>query len=248
MVAMYVYVGIDVMRSYLVMVLFLAACGPPTVAETDGTADSEGSVVWLEPTWTAYDPPDVQGGDPTETEPDATLDTGDPTVTEPTETDPTVTDEIPEDDPTLTPDWPSDWADMEDVVLDLVNEWRASGADCDTEGVFPPAGPLTMNSALRDAARLHSEDMGANNYFSHDSLDGRDFVDRILDAGYDMNGPVGENIAAGQNTPQAAVQGWMDSDGHCANIMNASFDEIGVGYAYDASSTYRHYWTQDFGG
>ena len=86
------------------------------------------------------------------------------------------------------------------------------------------------------------------NYFEHDSLDGREFGDRMREAGFDGEYPWGENIAAGQSTPAAVVNGWMSSSGHCANIMNPGYRAIGVGYAYSAASNYGHYWTQDFGG
>ncbi len=99
--------------------------------------------------------------------------------------------------------------------------------------------PLEYNSALEDAAQLHAEDMRANDYFSHDSQDGRNFVDRINDAGY-SGVPGGENIAWGQRSSEQVMDGWMNSDGHRANILNAGFDEIGVGYADP-------YWVPVFG-
>ncbi len=135
---------------------------------------------------------------------------------------------------------------FEDQVLTLLNQQRATGASCG--GVpYPAIGPLTMNAALRSAARLHSQDMAANNYFSHTSLDGTAFDQRIANAGY-HSFPMGENIAAGQPTPQSVVDAWMGSAGHCTNIMNGDFHAIGVGYAFGAASTYRYYWTTDFGG
>lgn len=144
-------------------------------------------------------------------------------------------------------DWPAAWADLEWRVLDLTNENRARGAVCGGEP-FGPAPPLEMNEVVRVAARLHSQDMGAQDYFSHDSLDGRSFADRMSEAGYTGASPWGENIAAGYSTPEAVVQGWMESPGHCRNIMNPDFRVIGIGYAHVDSSSYGHYWTQDFGG
>ena len=90
--------------------------------------------------------------------------------------------------------------------------------------------------------------MAANNYFSHTSLDGRTFDQRILNAGYTGSFPLGENIAAGPSTAQAVVDGWMASPGHCANIMSPSFRATGIGYGFSAVAAYRHYWTQTFGG
>ena len=89
--------------------------------------------------------------------------------------------------------------------------------------------------------------MATQNYFSHTSLDGRTLSQRLTNAGYAGAFPWGENIAAGQPTPQAVVDAWMSSPGHCTNIMNGSYRAIGVGYAFRAGSTYGHYWTQDFG-
>ena len=64
-------------------------------------------------------------------------------------------------------DWDDTWMAFEEEVLDLVNQRRAAGADCGETGTFDPAGPLTMNPALRCAARNHSMDMGTRNYFAH---------------------------------------------------------------------------------
>ncbi len=105
-----------------------------------------------------------------------------------------------------------------------------------------------MNANLRTAARGHSQDMATQNYFSHTSLDGRTFSQRIANSGYSGSGPLGENIGAGYGSPAAVVSGWMGSTGHCQNIMNASFRVVGVGYAYGAASTYGQYWTLNFGG
>jgi uncharacterized protein YkwD len=146
---------------------------------------------------------------------------------------------------TVAPDGSN--AAFEDQVLSLVNARRAAGATCGGT-VYPPAPALPMNASLRLAARGHSQDMATQNYFSHVSLDGRTFDQRIRNAGYTGSFPLGENIAGGQPTPQAVVDGWMGSAGHCANIMNPSFRATGVGYAFNPAATYRHYWTQTFGG
>ncbi len=128
------------------------------------------------------------------------------------------------------------YADFESEVIDLVNAERAA------QGLHP----LNADHNLATAARDHSEDMGLQGYFSHTSLDGRTVPDRITATGYAYN-TYGENIAAGYQTPEAVIDGWMLSSGHRANILNPNFCDIGVGYAYLANSTYGHYWTQDFG-
>jgi uncharacterized protein YkwD len=135
----------------------------------------------------------------------------------------------------------------ESEVVTLVNQRRAAGATCGGT-TYAPAPALVMNEAWRAAARGHSEDMATRNYFSHTSYDGRTFSQRMSGAGYSGAFPWGENIAAGQSSPAAVVNGWMNSTGHCANIMNPAYRAIGVGYAYNAASSYRHYWTQNFGG
>lgn len=146
--------------------------------------------------------------------------------------------------PTPTPT-PTPGQLFEEQVLTLVNQRRAEGATCGGTA-YPSAPALVMNAALRQAAQLHSQDMADQNYMEHTSKDGRTFAQRIRAAGY-AGGSIGENVAAGYSTPQAVMTGWMASTGHCANIMNATYRSIGVGYGYNAASNYDHYWTQDFG-
>lgn len=144
--------------------------------------------------------------------------------------------------PTPTPTPSGDFAAR---VLALTNAARAQGQTCGTTA-FPAVGALTYNAQLEQAAQGHAADMAAKSYFSHTSQDGRDFSQRITASGYKWY-TIGENIAAGQTTPETVVAGWLRSEGHCRNIMNASFKELGVGYAANASSSYRTYWVQDFG-
>jgi uncharacterized protein YkwD len=140
---------------------------------------------------------------------------------------------------------------FEAEVLRLTNLQRVAGYTCTDAktgqtAVMPPVPALAWNAQLTSAARLHSADMGAKNYFSHTSLDGTAFSERITRAGYVWR-TAGENIAAGYGTPAAVVDGWMDSFGHCENIMSGAFTDLGVGYASVPGSTYGDYWTQDFG-
>lgn len=135
---------------------------------------------------------------------------------------------------------------MEGEILRLVNDVRAKGATCG--GVYkPPVGSLQWNQQLTNAAENHSRDMADKNYFSHTSLNGRTFVNRITSAGYTGYRTLGENIAAGYGNANDVMKGWMNSPGHCNNIMNPSFKDIGIGYAYNSASSYKNYWTQDFG-
>ncbi len=118
-------------------------------------------------------------------------------------------------------------------VLEITNRERAT-AGC-------PA--LVADDRLAAAARGHSADMAAQNYFDHKSKDGRSFVDRIKAAGYPS--PGAENIAAGQPTPEAVMKGWMESPGHRANILNCGLKALGTGVAKGGS--FGIYWTQNFG-
>lgn len=87
--------------------------------------------------------------------------------------------------------------------------------------------PMAWSPALFSAAQDHAQDMVDQGYFDHASLDGRSFSDRAKDAGYE-GFPRGENIAAGQQTPDEVMGSWMNSSGHRANILSDA-DEIGVG-------------------
>ena len=110
--------------------------------------------------------------------------------------------------------------------------------------------PLTLDLQLVDAAQDHSNDMAQDDFFSHTGADGSTVGSRVTDTGYQYS-TVGENIAAGQTTAAEVVEGWMNSPGHRANILNGNFTEIGIGYEYLANDTgsvnYNHYWTQVFG-
>ena len=132
-------------------------------------------------------------------------------------------------------------------VLARVNQYRAAGANCGSQGVFAAAPALSWNLPLTQAADVHSRDMVANNFFSHTGANGSSAGQRISAAGYNWS-TYGENIAAGQSSINQVVDGWMVSDGHCANIMNAVFVDIGVVcVAGNASTTYGTYWTMDLG-
>lgn len=130
-------------------------------------------------------------------------------------------------------------------VLQRVNAVRAAGAVCGST-TFAAAAPLTWNSFLLQAARDHSSDMGQNNYFSHDSLNGRTPTQRMRAAGYNSL-YVGENIAAGQPTVENVVTKWINSPDHCKNLMNPRFRNIGVACVRNDATTYHLYWTMDLG-
>lgn len=141
---------------------------------------------------------------------------------------------------------PAEWTQIEDSTLALINERRAAGATCG-DTWYPPVGPLALQQQIRAAAREHSADMAEHGYFSHIDLEGNAPMDRMLEAGF-SGMAFGENIAAGQPTPAVVVDAWMNSPGHCENIMSPLFTLSGVGYVAAPTSVYRHFWTQNFGG
>lgn len=146
--------------------------------------------------------------------------------------------------------WDAGWATLECAVFRSINARRAEGGDCGTYGQFGPSAPLALDPQLRRAARRHRQDMATRNYFSHDSVggpDGASLQERLATAGFVGWSMIGENIAAGQATAEEVMAGWMDSDGHCSNILEPDYTLVGVGYAFDAASTFGSYWTQDFG-
>lgn len=128
-------------------------------------------------------------------------------------------------------------------MLNRINQARASARMCGST-FYKAVPPLGWNARLFDAAGLHAADMAANNYFAHNSQDGRTFSQRITAAGYNWSA-AGENIAAGQTTVEQVMNGWMQSANHCANIMSANFTEVGVACARNDASTYKNYWVMD---
>ena len=137
-----------------------------------------------------------------------------------------------------------DPAEASAAALAAVNAARAAPRLCGAR-LFAAANPLALNPALTLAAHAHSRDMAAQRYFSHQARDGSYVAERALRAGYAWR-VIGENIASGINTAEEAVAGWLESPGHCANIMNPAFTEMGVAYSLN-SERRMMYWTQVIG-
>lgn len=135
------------------------------------------------------------------------------------------------------------FVDFQAELLRLVNAQRAAGASCGTRGSFPPVPALAWDGRLSQAAYDHSLDMATANYFSHTGRDGRSPSQRVAATGYTAQA-VGENIAAGYGSMAAVVDGWMGSEGHCANLMSASYSQMGLACARGSASQYGIYWTQ----
>jgi len=138
-----------------------------------------------------------------------------------------------------------DWQVEGQKVLDLINTARTQPRQCGTQA-FAAAAALTWNATLATAAQSHSRDMANNNYLDHKDRNGGTPGDRAELAGF-IGQQIGENIAAGQDTPNKVVEGWLASPGHCANLMNAQFRELGAAYAVDPKSDAAIYWTAVFG-
>ncbi|PKH28126.1 hypothetical protein BI292_10495 [Pseudomonas sp. 43NM1] len=130
-------------------------------------------------------------------------------------------------------------------LLELLNAARAQPRQCGGQA-FAATTPLAWNAILGAAAEAHSRDMANNNYFDHKDRNGGTPGDRAELAGYSYQ-QIGENIAAGQDTIRKVVDGWIGSPGHCANLMNPQFQELGAAYAVDPKSDSGIYWTAMFG-
>jgi uncharacterized protein YkwD len=129
-------------------------------------------------------------------------------------------------------------------VLELVNKARSQPRKCGARS-FPSVPPLKMSAVLSRAALSHAKDMSAHKLFEHRGSDGSTPAMRATRAGYDWIA-VGENIAQGPADAETAVRGWLDSPGHCVNIMGAQFSEMGLAYFTDFEHKGDIYWAQMF--
>ena len=135
----------------------------------------------------------------------------------------------------------------EEAMLSAVNEFRSQPRTCGSAGSFPATAPLVWACKVGDLALHHSMDMANNNYFDHQGLNGSSPGGRLAQSGY-VSSTWGENIAAGTSlsSVSAALNAWITSDGHCANLMASSFTDFGAAKFSNPSSTYSVYWTQVF--
>lgn len=129
-------------------------------------------------------------------------------------------------------------------VLSLVNAARSKPRKCGRTN-YPPVPPLKLSAVLNRAALIHSQDMAKNDFFEHRGSDGSKVGDRALRVGYRWRA-VAENIAIGAETAEIVVAGWLNSPGHCTNIMSPDYSEMGVAYVTDPKSEPGIYWTQVF--
>jgi uncharacterized protein YkwD len=128
-----------------------------------------------------------------------------------------------------------------DQMLEAVNAARAVERNCGTTA-FAAARPLAWQGQAEQAALAQAQYLQQNNLFSHAGANGSTVGDRLTATGYAWS-TVGENIAAGYGDVASVVKGWLDSPGHCVNVMNPNFTDLGVSLVQATSSnTYRTYW------
>ena len=135
-------------------------------------------------------------------------------------------------------------ANIRERVIELVNVARSKPRRCGSER-FKAAPPLAESRKLNEAAGDHARDMMKKRYFEHRGSDGTQPKDRVLRTGYKSR-LTGENIAMGPESAEEVVDGWLDSPGHCANMMDPRFVDIGVGLA-TGKKRGQIYWVQNFG-
>lgn len=129
-------------------------------------------------------------------------------------------------------------------VVDLVNAARSHSRKCGSAR-FAAAPPLSISRKLNEAAAGHARDMARRKFFDHRGDDGSQPKDRVIRAGYQPR-LTGENIALGPESAEEVVAGWLASPGHCANIMESRFQDIGIGLA-SGRKRGQIYWVQSFG-
>jgi uncharacterized protein YkwD len=130
-------------------------------------------------------------------------------------------------------------------VLQRINAARASGYRCGRHAMGP-AAPLRWELSLYSAAQSHSLDMAKRNYFEHRSPEGADVASRAAAVHYRWK-TVGENIAAGVRSMPEAMQGWLESPGHCENILNPQFQDVALACVAQPGTEWGTYWTMVLG-
>ncbi len=148
--------------------------------------------------------------------------------------------------PTATPSPPiQDQVRQAQRLIEQINQTRWEN------GQIPP---LKVNPALQQAALTHSQNMARYDFFGHKGQDQSSPWDRIDAANYGDWFVLAENIAAGYQDPQDVVQAWLDSPRHREKLLNAEFQEAGIGYVDEVGDLfpggswgYRYYWTLDVG-
>ena len=127
-------------------------------------------------------------------------------------------------------------------VRQLINGARTRGRRCGSKS-FYATRPLQQVLALDHAALAHAREMAAHSYLGHQARDGSMPAQRVMRVGYAWSA-VAENVAAGQPSAEEVVTTWLESPGHCANLMNPRYTETGIAFAVDKASAKGIYWAQ----
>ncbi|MEL6140250.1 MAG: CAP domain-containing protein [Bacteroidota bacterium] len=128
-------------------------------------------------------------------------------------------------------------SEMAQSVMDLVNQWRTNGCRCGNQNM-PPVSALTFHNDLMEAAQSHSQDQASMNRMQHAGSDGSNVGQRVTRSGYTWRA-VAENVAWNYQTAESVVNGWINSEGHCRNIMNSNYRHMGI-------AQQNWFWTQVF--
>jgi uncharacterized protein YkwD len=128
---------------------------------------------------------------------------------------------------------------LQQLMLDEVNAIRVKGCRCPDGKWYPPAPALKWDKQLEQAAQAHADDMVRRGFFSHVNPDGVGFSERVEAAGYPWM-VIGENIANGYTSVRETVDAWRYSKGHCTNLMNQEFRDMGAAKA-------NQFWVQELG-
>ncbi len=124
-------------------------------------------------------------------------------------------------------------AEYKAQVVALINQERANAG----------LGSVAQNASLDAVAQIRAQEIVQS--FSHTRPDGTDCF-TILEQYGIPNSAAGENIAAGYGTPAEVMTGWMNSEGHRANILKDVYTQVGIGYYTDPNGVYGTYWVQMF--
>jgi uncharacterized protein YkwD len=134
--------------------------------------------------------------------------------------------------------------DLPAQALAAVNAVRATARSC-RGTVYPAVAPLAWDNRLAQAAATHAADMAGHDHVEHVDSAGRDLGTRVTAAGYRWSS-VAENLAAGQASLDAAIDGWLNSpSGHCENLMRASVTQMGLSCQRRSGTRYTRYWVLD---
>ena len=129
-------------------------------------------------------------------------------------------------------------------ATNLVNEAREQGHRCGTRA-WPRVNHLRLSATLSQIALQHALDMARHHYFDHQDLSGRSPAERVKAAGY-REQRVAENIAYGPLSTEDVIAGWLNSPGHCENLMDPRFKEMGIAFAPESGEHQELYWVQLF--